>query len=282
MLEESVHAKRQRKKFFAHKLPQNKYHMTTLVITTFSQDGYELYGRRLIETWIKYWPQEGYRLRIYVEHEFTVDDSRVELIMLNEASESLVKFKNKCKHDLEAMDDVKANKKTRNKILKTVKWCHKVYAMQHALNDNQYGHVIFLDGDTYTKDYVIKGSLETLAANCLFSVHFETLYSMRHYETGLIIFNCAHEQMADLRINITQAYDTGEIFKLPKSWDGFWIAILAERRRYTVIDLAGGRFGGVFTNPTVKRIMVHEAGNDKYEGKDYNTFSGLRNAQHNT
>jgi hypothetical protein len=278
MLDETLHAKRQRKKFLPINYPENKYCMHTLVITTFSRDGYELYGQRLIETWIKYWPKEGYRLRIYVEHEFSVDDDRVELVMLNEVSESLIKFKNKCTHDLEAIADVKANKKSRNRILKTVKWCHKVYAMQHALNNNQHEHVIFLDGDTYTKDHVTRGALEALSNDCLFSVHFETLYSMRHYETGLIIFNCAHTQIADLKSHITDAYDTGEIFKLPKSWDGFWFALLAERRSYQVTDLAGGHFSGVFTNPTVKSILVHEAGNDKYEGKGFNTFSGLRNA----
>jgi hypothetical protein len=37
--------------------------MSTLVITTFSEDGYYLYGKKLIETWQQYWPASGYTLR---------------------------------------------------------------------------------------------------------------------------------------------------------------------------------------------------------------------------
>ena len=141
---------------------------------------------------------------------------------------------------------------------------------------SEHNCLIFLDGDTYTTNIVKPGVLEALSAKSLFSVHFETLQGMPHYETGLIIFNKHHEQMSDLKEHITSAYDSGEIFDFPKSWDGFWFAILHNRRNYKVNDLAGGRFSGVFTNPVVKSILVHEAGNDKYEGKGFNTFSGRK------
>jgi hypothetical protein len=176
---------------------------------------------------------------------------------------------------MDSLSDIKANKKQRNKVLKTVKWCHKVYCMEHALQSSD-NHLIFLDGDTYTINKINQGVLESLSSNSLFSVHFETLQGMPHYETGLIIFNKNHAQIDDLKEHITSAYDSGEIFEFPKSWDGFWFAILHERRNYKVNDLAGGRFSGVFTNPTVKPLLVHEAGNDKYEGKGFNTFSGRK------
>jgi|TARA_B110000305_G_scaffold44459_1_gene46865 hypothetical protein len=249
--------------------------MTTLVVTTFSEDGYHLYGKRLIETWCRYWPTEGYTLRIYAEHTLEVDDSRVEVINLNEVSPKLLKFKDYCGRRMDSLSDIKANKKQRNKVLKTVKWCHKVYCMEHALQSSD-NHLIFLDGDTYTINKINQGVLESLSSNSLFSVHFETLQGMPHYETGLIIFNKNHAQIDDLKEHITSAYDSGEIFEFPKSWDGFWFAILHERRNYKVNDLAGGRFSGVFTNPTVKPLLVHEAGNDKYEGKGFNTFSGRK------
>jgi hypothetical protein len=227
--------------------------MTTLVVTTFSEDGYHLYGKRLIETWCRYWPTEGYTLRIYAEHTLEVDDSRVEVINLNEVSPKLLKFKDYCSRRMDSLSDIKANKKQRNKVLKTVKWCHKVYCMEHALQSSD-NHLIFLDGDTYTINKINQGVLESLSSNSLFSVHFETLQGMPHYETGLIIFNKNHAQIDDLKEHITSAYDSGEIFEFP----------------------AGGRFSGVFTNPTVKPLLVHEAGNDKYEGKGFNTFSGRK------
>ena len=92
--------------------------MTTLVVTTFSEDGYHLYGKRLIETWCRYWPTEGYTLRIYAEHTLEVDDSRVEVINLNEVSPKLLKFKDYCSRRMDSLSDIKANKKQRNKVLK--------------------------------------------------------------------------------------------------------------------------------------------------------------------
>ena len=250
--------------------------MTTLVVTTFSEDGYHLYGKRLIDTWCRYWPTNGYTLRIYAEHNLQVDDHRVEVINLNEVSPKLLAFKDYCNARLDSIEDIKKNRKLKNKVLKTVKWCHKVYCMDHALQ-SEHDHMIFLDGDTYTKTNVPPGDLEALSDNSLFSVHFEKLQGMAHYETGLIIFNKHHEQMPDLKAHITTAYDSGEIFDFPKSWDGFWFAILHKRRNYKVTDLAGGVFRGVFTNPTVKPLLVHEAGNDKYDDKGFNTFSGRKN-----
>jgi hypothetical protein len=38
----------------------------TTCITTFSKDGYELYGHRMIETWLKYWPTD-FKLHVYTE-----------------------------------------------------------------------------------------------------------------------------------------------------------------------------------------------------------------------
>jgi len=244
--------------------------MSTLVLTTFSEDGYHLYGKRMIDTWCQYWP-ENYKLRIYAEHDFTVDDPRVEVVNIHDASHDLVAFK----QDAYNMANDETDKKKHNKIIKTVKWCHKVYAMADALRGNQ-DYTIFLDADTYTKNKVPAGQLESLAKNNLFSVHFEQLQGMPHYETGLIIFNMHHEQIEDLKKNLTSAYDTKEIFRMPKSWDGFWFAELHKRRKYQVVDLAGGRRTGVFTHPKVKDILVHEAGKKKYQGTKYNKYTGKK------
>ena len=70
--------------------------MSTLVITTFSEDGYYLYGKKLIETWQQYWPASGYTLRIYAEHNLVVDDPRIEIINLNDVSPKLLAFKKNC------------------------------------------------------------------------------------------------------------------------------------------------------------------------------------------
>jgi len=251
--------------------------MTTLVVTTFSEDGYHLYGKKFIDSWLTYWPSD-YVLWIYAEHDLIVEDPRVTVLDIHDTCHELVHFKSQCHEMLRNEHD----KKKINRVTKTVKWSHKVYVMQHALQQD-FDAVIFLDGDTRTISKVTPGELEYLSKNHLFSVHFEQLQGMPHFETGLIIFNKHHQQINDLIKNLTIAYNTLEILKLPKSWDGFWIAELTKRRNYQVLDLAGGKFRGVFTHPTVNKILRHDAGKKKYQGTGYNKYSGRKkskNEQH--
>lgn len=251
--------------------------MNTLVITTFSKDGYHLYGKKLIDTWCKFWP-ENYTLRIYAEHDFTVDDKRVEIVNIHSASPALVEFKTSSLEQAEQSQD----KKQKNKFLKTVKWCHKVFALEHALKEN-YNYVIFLDGDTYSCAEVIPGALEKLVKGNLFAVHFERIKGHIHYETGFIIFNRSHPQLECLLENITKGYTDGTIYKLHKSWDGFWFPYLVEEFKLSVKDLARGKFRGIFSHPEIKKILVHECGNKKYENTNYNKFTGrINGTEYNT
>lgn len=243
----------------------------TLVITTFSEDGYNLYGKKFIDTWCKYWP-ENYILRIYAEHELVVSDTRVEVVDLHTASPELVNFK---EYSYKLSESTK-DKKLRNNYYRTVKWCHKVYAIKHALQDKRYNHLIFLDADTETTKQVPENTLEPLTDNCLFAVHFESIKGNRHYETGLIIFNYEHHQIQILRDHATDDYNDYSIYKLSRPWDGFWFPILQQRYNLEVRDLADGKFRGVFTHPDVKNILVHKVGKKKYHGTDYNKYTGKK------
>ena len=68
--------------------------MTFTVVTTFHKKGYETYGRRMIETFLKNWPK-NIMLIVYAE-DCTVTETAPNLIVrdLNQVDE-LVTFKNK-------------------------------------------------------------------------------------------------------------------------------------------------------------------------------------------
>lgn len=241
-------------------------------ITTFSQDGYELYGHRMIDTWLRFWP-ENYKLQVYTEG-YSLTETNVRLISLDleKTCLDLVNFKKNSSVLLSKSE----SKRELRRVQKTVKWSHKVYAMSHALKNSNDDFIIFLDGDTYTTNFVPVNLAEMLVKKKLFSVHFEHLkkYGL-HFETGLIVFNMKHHQVELLKHHLTRAYDNLDIYKMKKTWDGFWLAHLYEEYKLDVLDLSqDGK--GVFGNKYVKDILKHDVGNKKYLDAGYNEFTGRK------
>jgi hypothetical protein len=243
----------------------------TTVVTTFSKDGYELYGHHMIETWLQYWPVD-FKLQVYTEgYELTEADSRLTSVDLETACPDIVTFKN---NSLKMLEQNPNEKRFKHKIFKTVKWCHKVYAMKHALSvDDDY--LVFLDGDTYTKQPISNSVPKQLVGDDLFAVHFENLSNGLHFETGLVVFNLRHRQIQWLRDILTSAYDSLDIYTMKKTWDGYWFAHLYEKYKLPVCNLAKGR-AGVFSNPLIHGALVHDVGSEKYTQAGYNEFTGRK------
>lgn len=241
----------------------------TTVVTTFSKDGYDLYGKRMVSSWIKFWPKD-FKLIVYTEN-FNIQekDIRIQEIDLIATSENLVKFKNK---SFSLITDG-TSKREKRKIQKTVKWCHKVYAIKHALETINDDYLIFLDGDTYSKASVPENFAYTLVKEKLFAVHFENLPIGLHFETGLIVFNMRHPKIKWLSNILTSCYDDMSIYDMKKTWDGFWFAYLYENYRLPVINL-NPKPNGVFQNENVQPYLVHEVGPEKYRLANYDEFTG--------
>lgn len=243
----------------------------TACITTFSHDGYELYGRKMISSWMKYWPN-NYHLIIYHEgYEIKETDDRITFFNLNDVCPNLIQFKKKSQ---DLLENITAHKQ-RNRILKTVKWCHKIYAMQHALSTIDDDYVVFLDGDTYTVNPVDTDFSQKLVENYLFAVHFENLAQGLHFESGLIVFNNHHKKIKWLTEILTSAYDTLDIYNMKKTWDGYWLAHLYINHHLPVKNLGSG----VFSHPLVRKCLKHDVGVEKYRNAGYNEFSGKINTE---
>ena len=245
--------------------------MVTKVITTFSIDGYELYGQRMVNTWLQYWPSD-IALTVYTEGFNLVEkDPRLKEIDINDACPGLKTFKERSQSFIDPK-----NVKTKSRVAKAIRWSHKIYAMSHALNQ-PCDYLMFFDGDTYSKGPVPSDIAQKLVQHHLFAVHFEVLQGMTHFETGLISFNMRHKQMPLFRSELQKGYDNLAIHRLPKPWDGFWIAHLAMQHNLDVLNLAA-RTSGVFSNPIVKPILGHNAGQTKFKNSsiEYDKYSGRK------
>jgi hypothetical protein len=244
----------------------------TTVVTTFSKDGYDLYGHKMISSWIKYWPK-NYKLIVYVEDfEISESDSRVEVRNLNTVCTDLQTFKKESGLMASAVTD----KKALARIQKTVKWSHKVFAINHSLENCKDGYLIFLDGDTYTTTTIETNLAEKLVENHFIAVHFETLSEGLHFETGLLVFNLQHPQLTTFTQIYTDGYKTLKIYDQKKTWDTYWLVKLYKDYSLDIKDLSKNKKSSVFGNPLIYNKIIHDVGTEKYSKAGYNKFTGKK------
>jgi hypothetical protein len=225
----------------------------------------------MVDSWLKFWPK-NYRLVVYHEgFDIPQQDTRLIKLNLNEVSSDLLKFKLQS----DRLSESAKTKKEKNRIFKTVKWCHKVYAMSHCLKNTDGDYVIFLDGDTYTVNDIPVNFSQTLVENNLFAVHFEKLRNGLHFETGLIVFNATHSRIDWFADIFTSAYNNLDIYNMEKTWDGYWLANLYKKYRLPVKNLSENR-SGVFNHPLVSKCLKHNVGTNKYLKAGYNEFTGRK------
>ncbi len=129
--------------------------MNYSVVTTFHKEGYEKYGKRMIETFIKNWPAEV-KLYVYTEN-CQVAESAPNLIVrdLHESSPELVKFKETWKNVPKANGDVSADpvRSKRKDAGKGFKWhairfAHKVYSIFACAKECNTDILVWMDADT--------------------------------------------------------------------------------------------------------------------------------------
>lgn len=245
----------------------------TICITTFSKDGYELYGHRMIESWIRFWPK-NYQLLVYIEG-FSIEesDARIKSIDINESCLNLLEFKNKSQLLINDATD----KRQISRVQKTVKWSHKVFVIDHAIKNFKSDYYIFLDGDTYTTSSVEPDLAKLLINDHLIGVHFESIkgYPL-HFETGLLVFNNKHSQMPLFKKIYTLGYENMEIYNMEKTWDTFWLIRLYKEYNLDILDLSLNKKAPVFGHPLIHKKIIHDVGTKKYLNAGYNKFTGKK------
>lgn len=129
--------------------------MSISVVTTFHKQGYDLYGKRMIKSFLENWPS-NVKLYVYAE-DCQVEESAANLIVkdLHTASPELVYFKNKWKNVPKANGDVSTDpvRRKRKDSGKGFKWnairfAHKVYAIFSCAKECNTNWLMWMDADT--------------------------------------------------------------------------------------------------------------------------------------
>jgi hypothetical protein len=210
--------------------------MTYAVVTTFSQQGYEVYGRHFIETFTEFWPADV-PLYVFYEGEKPADASERPVWIPLDMDKDREVFMSRHK-DEDPSDYRKC----------PVRFCHKVYAMTGAPRHTD--HLIFLDSDCETFAAITDDVLRKMCGDAGQIGSFLARPYARHSETGFLSFrknNCGYEFLAEFR----RFYNSGELFNLSELHDSMAFDYL--RRKF---ERAGHRFKNIC--PGARGLSVFE------------------------
>lgn len=237
------------------------------VITTFSEEYYERWGRECLESLVKYWPG---RIIAYYEDvppdEFT---DKIEYRDLME-QEDLVRFL-KWTKAMPLLNGILPDGRYQYQY-NANKFCRKVFAISHHAAMEPEEPFFFVGADTRCLKKVPKkfldGLIEGYPGVFLLRRHIQSLGPPAHVESDFAAYDPTDKDMEKLLVGQKSSYLNGSFLEL-KEWhdclilDGL-LDILKLTKRINNLSEGvegAGRFGlNVWPNTVLAKYMVHLKG----------------------
>lgn len=195
--------------------------MKYTVVTTFNQQGYNVYGRRMITTWLETWPKDV-ELWVYAEDcPIDIKADNLRIWDLHEASAELVAFKHRWRDVPKANGDIGPGSERKAFKWQAVRFAHKVYAIFDAARRCQSDWLIWMDADMVCHSAIDKDRLQQF-----FPADRDLCYagrSNKFSECGLYGINLGSTRALDFLARFQHYYDDAEsgIFTLSEWHDSF-------------------------------------------------------------
>lgn len=250
--------------------------MKYTVVTTFHPAGLEKYGQTMIDSFERCWPADV-DLHVYAERcqpRHTRPSTKI--IDLETASPDMIAFKNRHKNNPKARGDAGPDGTYDDK--KQFRWdairfCHKVYALDHAIRNAQGDWLIWLDADSKTHSPITHEVLSRVCNNNKFGSYLGR-GDKYHSECGWIAYNLNHPEIQNFNSRLVGMYNSDELFNYAEWHDSFlWDIVRKEFLSQGRIDMQNlnpqdstGKAGHPFINSELGRYMDHMKGNRKDRG----------------
>ena len=241
-------------------------------ITTFSKNGYEVYGKTWIETFTRNVKDENITADIYVDFSLTVSDPRITLINYNLAIPSHKEWMQKFES---TYGGAMYNKKM------GMRFSYKSFVMQHALDNNENCYLIWLDGDCIFKENQTFSNFQELVLNGKFiAVQREHVGGDDHCESGFVLFDTDHADKQRFNNQFKNNYKIENIIQMGSPYDGFVIYRSLNGINYVDLNDGYGR-GGIqsdpnetFLHPELNKRFLHNIGiTGKSQYQSWSTYS---------
>lgn len=200
---------------------------TFSVVTTFNQSGYDRYGRRMIETFLRNWPD---RIHLYVYAEdcdITEQDPRLHVIDFHAAVPALVRFKKRWGNDPKARGLVAtgpADRKGKQPGIgfrwDAIRFSHKVYAVCDHARQRRADVMFWMDADMVCHSPILDDFIGSQIP-APYGIAFLGR-AKKFTECGLYALNLQDPATLDFVEQFQAAYNDGSIFDMAE-WNDCWV-----------------------------------------------------------
>jgi hypothetical protein len=241
----------------------------TIVITSMNKEGWDRYGQRFVQTFLKFWP-ENISLHIYAEG-FNLETSNLRVHIINfdtQLSTLMETFSAQQKLLFNKIGNVPTN----NYLFDAMKFAKKGFALIDGIEKNIGKQVIWLDADIFTFSPISKHQL----SNILQSEDIEVFCSHlrrfgMHTESGFLGFNTLHPLTHEFCDRYKSIYLSGAIFHLEHWTDchvfdclkTYYISFGFQRAFHEIPSALSSH---PFINSPLGLFMDHLKGNRKNNG----------------
>lgn len=200
---------------------------TFSVVTTFNQSGYESYGSRMIETFLRNWPS-SIHLYVYAEDcEIAVQDPRLHVIDFHAAVPALVEFKQRWSNVPKARGllatgpvDRKGKQPGIGFRWDAIRFSHKVYAVCDHARQCAADVMFWMDADMICHSPITQEFIASQIPE-LYGIAFLGR-EKKFTECGLYALNLRQPTTQSFVEQFQAAYDDGSIFDMSE-WNDCWV-----------------------------------------------------------
>ena len=250
--------------------------MSVHVVTTLHQDGYNLYGKKFIKTWEKFFPND-WQIDYYAESHTPEFSNRVRVLDFHN---TCLNWQDYYQHIQELVQQVKHDKKQINRLKKALRWSFKMFTLLHCLETSKSDYVMWLDADVYARAKPDTMWIQNTLRNKCIAGQRENIKGLTHIETGVILIDRNHYATKKVVKWIEDGYIHKKILDEDKPWDGMWMGKLYNSNSVpfsTPTILAHEKHGNNSAHNTRYSWLVHQVGDYKF-GTTCNGRSGRTEA----
>ncbi len=260
------------------------------MVTTFNAAGYEQYGRKMLETFLRHWPVE---VTVYVYAEgFSPDitDQRIIYRDLLADSPELVAFKSRHQNNPAAHGDLLRYRwefYTKSKIpwfkIRRVGWgmgsnwdavrfSHKSFSIFAAAERCTADILFWVDGDSLFFADIPLDFLESLVPP---GVMLSYLAREDYTECGFVAYNLTHPAIRSFLAQFKELYTNDTLFDQREYHDSYLFDVVRRHfeklgnKTYDIAEGLGCQSRHVLINSRLGRYMDHLKGDRKIEKKSY-------------
>lgn len=231
------------------------------VVTGFCPFGYRQYGKRMLETFDRFWPRSA-ELVCYTHEPIPMPRGHNRLVDdVLPLRSFIARHKSSARAaGREPMTCWKSREREAGYSYRfdALKFCHQAMYPREVARDMDEGILIWLDGDTYTHRHVCQDFIETLlgTSDCAYLGRGD-----KHSEIGFLAFRLPGAR--PLLETYSDIYDSDAVFMLPE-WHSAYVFDQARKQSsVTCRDLTPGGKGHVWFQSPLAAVMDHMKGDKR-------------------